>query len=169
MHPPAGWPPPPQPPAPPPPARLSARGDTRADLHPHSHLRHPNKGGGAGAGEGVGGWGQFPSSIELGVIRYKASTLTQKISEALHKNRACHGWSEYDDNWLICGHIIWQKQTYTVTYAPTVTDPVFMRRFRLFSGQCVALNRHWDSVPCNNIYGIGEFALLSNLFYWSFQ
>ena len=73
-------------------------------------------------------------------------TLSQKWSwVSVYRNWACHGWSGCNAEYvrLLFIHIqykyIWHRnQIYNSASAPTVTGSVFMRRIRLFLGQCIA-------------------------------
>ena len=66
--------------------------------------------------------------------------LAHTYSESPHKNQACHGWSgctvEVTYMYGLYLHIWTRNQTYTVASASNVTGSVFMRRIRLFLGQC---------------------------------
>ena len=61
----------------------------------------------------------------------------------LHKNRTCLGSSRWNGISLVSVPGMGSKfksQTYTVAFAPAMTGLGFMRKFRLFLGQCEVNN-----------------------------
>ena len=69
--------------------------------------------------------------------RPSQTTLCQKQSETLLKNRACHDWSGYNGVSLVSGPDKCRaRRAYVLATAPAVTSSVFIPRFRYF----------WDSV-----------------------
>ena len=77
-------------------------------------------------------------------------TLSQKYSKSPQKNQACHSWSRCNGIYFIFWQIYVNKsRTDTVASAPAVTSLVFMRRFRLFLGQCGSWCS-WGTLPKHN-------------------
>ena len=74
-------------------------------------------------------------------------TLSQNVSEPLHKIEP----ARMDRMHTLHGLVKKQSNIYVVS-APSIKGSVFMRRFRLFSGQCMAIageaasGRHFASV-----------------------
>ena len=87
-------------------------------------------------------------------------TLSEKKSQASHKNWAWHGWIWCNGICLVYPDIL-----YCPVSAPSVTCSVFMLRFKLFLGKCSGQARFFSSVESNNKLGEDRWVrYICNLF-----